>query len=177
MRSTSGALSALISSVLALSPLAASAADAPEKVGYIDMQAALHLTNQGKREEERLRKESEDKQKKLDVAQNELKALKDDFDKQGAMLTEQARARKMTELQAKYAQLQELHAKMQKDLAEKSDVITKEMVGKLRTITGKIGDRDGYTVILERSANNVMYYKRNMDITDEVIASYNTQYK
>lgn len=177
MRTTKAALTAIISSVLALSPVVARAAEAPEKVGYIDMQQALHMTNQGKREEERLRKESEDKQKKLDVAQNELKALKDDFDKQAAMLTEAARNKKTQEMQTKYGQLQEMHAKMQKELAERSDTVTKEMVAKLRAITEKIGDRDGYTVILERSANNVMYYKRNMDITDEVISTYNTQNK
>jgi len=141
------------------------------------MQAAMHLTEQGKREETRLRKESEEKQKLLDKAQNELKALKDDFDKKGAMLTEEARNKKMQEMQTKYTQLQELHAKMQKEMGDKSDAISKEMIGRLKTITEKIGDRDGYTVILERSANNVIYFKRHMDITDEVISSYNAQFK
>jgi outer membrane protein len=156
---------------------AAALADAQEKIGYIDMQSALHKTDQGKREEERLRKDSEEKQKKLDQMQNELKKLKDDFDKQGALMKDDARARKQAELQSKFADLQQFYATVQKDLADKSGVVTKEIASRVRAIVEKIADRDGYTLVLERNEANVLYCKRHLDLTDEVVRNYNTLYK
>ncbi len=158
-----------------------SAGDVPaptlEKIGYVDLQSTLLLTEQGQREQARLKKESEAKQHKLNQMQDEVKKLKDDLDKQGAMLKEEARARKQSELEAKITELQQLYVSLQKELADKGGAVTKEIFTRAKGIVEKIGDRDGYTVILDRTEANVLYFKRHMDLTDEVVRAYNAQYK
>ena len=47
-------------------------------------------------------------------------------------------------------------------------------IGRLarKKIVGEIGDKEGYTLILEKGTVGLMYYKDSIDITDKVIAAY-----
>ena len=164
---------------LTLVPALAHADDAAPKIkiGYVDMESALNLIDEGKKEKDHLKKDFDVKQKKLDEMQEDVKKMKDDFDKQAAMLKEDARAKKQQELQQKIMDLQQAYMGMQKDLQEKQQTITKNIFAKMRVIIEKIGDRDNYTLILDRNEANVLYFKRHMDITDEVVKTYNTQNK
>jgi outer membrane protein len=163
---------------LSLIPAMSFAADQPAfKIGYVDMNSALNLIDEGKKEKDKLKKDFDAKQKKLDAMQEDLKKLKDDFDKQAAMLKEDARARKQQELQQKFMDLQQNYMAMQKDLTDREAKVRDTIFGKMRTIIEKIGDRDNYTLIMDRNEGNVLYFKRHMDITDEVVKTYNAQNK
>jgi outer membrane protein len=171
-------LAAFSTLMLMLVALTARAADAPPfKVGYVDMQSALVQTDEGKRELAKMKKDFDVKQTKLDTLQADLKKLKDDFDKQAAMLNADAKAKKQAELQAKFMQVQQTYANMQTELGEKQQGVTKGIFQKMKAIIDKIGDREGYTLILDRTENNVLYYKRHMDVTDEVVRAFNAQNK
>ncbi len=153
-------------------------ADAPAmKIGYVDLQSVVTQSEHGKREIANLKKDFETKQKKLDQMQEELKKLKEGFDKQAAMLNEEARMKKQAELQQKFGELQQTYMNLQKDVGEKQQQVTSEILAKVKVIVEKIGDRDGYTLILDRNEANVLYFKRHMDVTDEVLATYNQQSK
>ncbi len=173
------ALFAFVSSILTGSfAQSAAAADAPAfKIGYVDMQSALNLIDEGKKEKAKLKKDFDGKQKRLDDMQNELKKSKEDYDKQVAMLKDDVRMKRQTELQEKFMKLQQEYAAMQKDLSEREQAVTRDIFGKMKGIIDKIGDRDNYTLILERNEGNVLYFKKHMDITDEVVRIYNSQFK
>src|SRR5437762_454838 len=70
-----------------------------DKVAYVDMARALNDVEDGKSAKAKLKREFDDKQKKLDAMQAELKTKKADFDKQKAMMKPDARAQKQEELQ------------------------------------------------------------------------------
>jgi Skp family chaperone for outer membrane proteins len=163
---------------LALLSLAApaQAADAL-RVGYVDMQGALAKLGEAQREQQKLKKEFEEKQKKLDRMQEEAKKLKDDYEKQGAMLKDEAKQRRQSELQQKLAELQQTYMTLQKEMTEKQQTVTRDIFGKMKAIVEKIGDRDGYQLILDRSDALVLYFKRHTDVTDEVVQTYNGLYK
>jgi outer membrane protein len=174
---------ALLAFALALFPSfafssSALAADAAAfKVGYVDMQNALNLIEEGKKEKAKLKKDFDVKQQKLDKMQEDLKKMKEDFDKQSSMLKEDVRMKKQQELQTKFMELQQNYMQMQKDLTDREQAVTREIFTKMKGIIEKIGDRDSYTLILERNEGNVLYFKKHMDITDEVVRIYNTQFK
>ena len=167
----------LVVAALALIPTAAHAAETAWKVAYVDMQSALNLIDEGKREKDKLKKDFDVKQKRLNEKQEELQKMKEDFDKQRAMLKEDARAKKENEMQGKYVELQKLYMDMQKELSEREGEVTKGIFAKMKLIIEKIGDRDNYTLILDRNEANVLYFKKHMDITDEVVRQYNSQNK
>lgn len=170
-------MSAVSALSLSLPPSVASAAEAAWKIGYVDMSSALNMIDEGKREKDKLKRDFDGKQKKLTEKQEELQKYKEEFDKQRAMLKEDVRAKKENELQQKFVELQKLYMDMQKDLNEREAEVTKGIFTKMRSIVEKIGDRDGYSLILDRREDNVLFYKRHMDITDEVVKQYNAQHK
>lgn len=147
------------------------------KVGYMDMQKALNLLDEGKKEKAKLKKDFDVKQQKLDKMQDELKKLKEDFDKQAPMLKDDVRNKKQGELQQKFGELQQAYMEMQKDLSEREQAVTREIFSKMKVIVEKIGDRDNYSLILERNEANVVYFKKASDITDEVVKTYNAHNK
>src|SRR5262245_43109153 len=87
----------------AAAPLAARA-DEP-KIAYVDMQQVLNNVEEGRAAKDRLKKEFESKQKKLDALQNELKGKKDEFDKKAAMMKDDVRQQKQEELQKSFVEL------------------------------------------------------------------------
>jgi len=169
----------VVATLLLADVRSAAAADTagPMKIGYVDMTNALNLLEEGKKEKAKLKKDFDGKQKKLDAMQEDLKKMKEDFDKQAPMLKEDVKSKKQEEMQKKFMELQQTYVGLQKELTEKEQIITRDIFAKMKTIIEKIGDRDNYTVILERNEANVLYFKKHMDITDEVVRVYNSQYK
>lgn len=151
------------------------AADKPLKLGYIDMARALNDVEDGKSAKTRLKSDFDEKQKKLDKMQQDLKAKKEEFDKKSAMMNADVKAQKQDELQRSYVELQRNYMEMQKELSERESQLTSEIADKIRRVIAMIGDRDGYNVILN-IGDTVLYYKRHLDITDEVVREYNKQH-
>ena len=157
-------------------PLVGQAANpADAKIGYVDMTRAINEVEEGKNAKAKLKTDFEQKQHKLDKMQTDLKAKKDDLDKRGAMMKADARQAKAEELQRDYLEVQKYYMQVQQELMDNEKHLTTDIGGKLRNIIEKIGDRDGHLVILN-TADNVLYYKRHMDITDDVIRDYNKQF-
>jgi outer membrane protein len=56
-------------------------------------------------------------------------------------------------------------------------MMVSDLVKELRRTVEGIGKKNKYTVILERSAQAVLYADNSIDITDEVIKQFNEQTK
>jgi outer membrane protein len=145
------------------------------KIGYVDMARALNDVEEGKAAKAKLKADFDGKQKKLDEMQNELKAAKEDFEKKAAMMKADAKQAKQEELQKKFVELQQTYMQLQKELMDKEGAVTQDITGKLRKIVVRIGDREGYSIILD-IGETVLYFKRHMELTDKVVQEYNEQY-
>ena len=145
------------------------------KIGYVDMARAINDVEDGKSAKAKLKTEFEKKQQKLDKLQNELKTKKEEFEKQAGMLKAEARQTKQDELQRDFVEAQKYYMQVQQELMENEKRVTQEIGDKLRTIIAKVGDREGHMVILN-IGDTVLYSKRHMDITDQIIRDYNNQY-
>jgi outer membrane protein len=144
------------------------------KIGYVDLSKALNEVEDGKAAKAKLKLEFDGKQKKLDQMQTSLKTKKDDFEKKAAMMKPDARAKKQEDLQSQFMELQQTYMQLQRELLDSEQQNTAVIGGKLKTIIERIGDRDGYNMILN-IADTVVYYKRHQDITEEVVREYNKQ--
>jgi Skp family chaperone for outer membrane proteins len=72
-------------------------------------------------------------------------------------------------------ELKQTYARLQKELLAEENKLTVRIGGRITKIVEKVGDRDGYNLILN-IGDTVLYYKRHHDITDEVVKLYNQQY-
>ena len=153
---------------------AAPAAHAQQlKVGVVDMQRALNETEDGRKAKASLKKVFEDRQKQLDKQQNDLKAMKESLEKQRDVLSRDVMAKKLEEYQKAFAELQQTYMEFQKELGSKEGDLTKDIIERMQRIMRRVGQTEGYTLILERSEAGVVFIPTNFDLTDVLIQRYN----
>ncbi len=145
------------------------------KVGYVDMQRVLQESERGKKLLERLQSEKQEKEEDLKLKQQELKQLKDEFDRTKNMLSPQKRAEKETELMRKMQEFQNLVNQYQLELQQKQNEYTQQAVSEIKIIISNYAQKHGYDLILVKDA--VLYMPSAYDITDEIIKEYNKWYE
>jgi outer membrane protein len=142
------------------------------KMAIVDLQVCVRDSVEGKRIFEGLKKTKDDMQKKLDVRQEELLKFKEELDKQGMMLSLDAREDKEKEFERRKRELkyyyEDLTEEMRKEEAEARGNIVKE----LEKVVSEIGSKGGYRMIMERRTSGIMYFDKTIDITAEVTKAY-----
>jgi outer membrane protein len=152
---------------------AARAAHADDKIAFVDLQRALEETNDGKAAKNKLKADFDQKQKELDAKQEELKKMKEDFDKKSSLMKEDAKIKMQQDMGQRLQMLQETYARLQGDLQKKEAEATRGILAKLSAVVQKIAERENFVMVLERSSS-VVYGKPALDITNEVIRTYNS---
>ena len=142
---------------------------------YVDVARALNEVEEGKAAKQKLKSDLESRQKRITLMETELKEKKDSFDKQSAMMKPEARAQKQEELQGQMYELQKVVMQLEQELMDSQNQVTGDIGKKLRLVVEKIGDKEGYDEVVN-IGDTVIYYKRHLEITDDVIRAYNRQY-
>lgn len=143
------------------------------KIAVVDLQRAINETEDGRKAKDRLKKLFESRQQGLDKKQQDLKKLKDELDTQKNVLSREALETKVESYQKLLAELQQVYVEYQRELAEKEGELTKSIVERMERILRRIGQTDGYSMIVERGEAGVIYVPVNYDLTDVVIQRYN----
>lgn len=142
------------------------------KMGYVDMQLAIQQTSDGKKAKKNLEGIAKGKEDKLKKLENELKTKGEDFKKKASIYDEATKRKKEMELQKEYYGLQQLLAQSQQELRQKEEEALKPIVTVIRQQIDAIAQKESYTMILEKADNLVLYAKKDVDITDQVVKAY-----
>ncbi|MCC6876558.1 MAG: OmpH family outer membrane protein [Sandaracinaceae bacterium] len=143
------------------------------RIAVVDLQRAIIETEDGRRAKARLKKLFKQRQTALDEAQNQVKALKEEYDRQHQVWSASVKAQKEAALQKAYVDLQTKYMEYQRELATREAEATRDIVARMERILRRIGQTEGYTLILERSEGGVVWVPSNLDVTDLVIQRYN----
>jgi outer membrane protein len=154
-----------------------SALAAELKIGCIDIQRAMNECNAGKEAKKTINKDMEKLQRLFAEKQKELQTMKETLEKQAPMLTSDARAAKEQEFQTKLRDYQRWVDDNQKEIQQKTLEMNQIIVVGLQKVIDKIGTDEGYTLILEKNENIVLFATKAIDITDRVIKAYDAQKK
>ena len=92
---------AILAGIVAACVMSTSVFAADLKIGYVDMQRALTGSEAGKEAKEQLAAKVKKYQDEINVKQEDLKKLKDELEKQGALLQDTVRAAKEKDYQNK----------------------------------------------------------------------------
>ncbi len=147
------------------------------KIAYVDIQKAVNECNVGKEAKNTIVKEAEKLHRQLTEKQKELQAMKESYDKQALMLTPDARATKEKEFQNKVREFQRWQEDAQNELNEKRKEAERNIYIHLQKVIQKMGADEGYTFILEKNENFVLYASKTIDITDRVTKASDAQKK
>jgi outer membrane protein len=144
------------------------------RIAVVDLQRALNETEDGRRAKARLKRLFKQRQQSLDKSQNELKALKEQIEQQvKAGVAEKVLQERAAEYQKALIELQSKYMEYQRELAEQEAALTREIIARMERILRRIGQSDGYTLIVERNEGGVVWVPSNLDLTDQVIQRYN----
>jgi outer membrane protein len=147
------------------------------KIGSVDIQKAVNDCNAGKETKKTLTKEVEKFQGFVAQKQKELQEMKDSLEKQGLMLSPEARGAREKELQARLRDYQRWGEDVQNEINQKRMEMERNIVVGLQKVIQKLGADEGYALILEKNENIVLFASKATDITDLVIKAYDIQKK
>ncbi len=147
------------------------------KIGYVDLQRALNESEGGRKAKADLDTIIKAKQVAIDAKGQEIERLKEELDKQSALLSDDAKKARQEELDRKMRSFQRFVQDAQAEVKKKESEFTKEILESLRGIIEAIGKEGGYALILEKVEGFVLYADSAHDLTDEVIKRYNDEVK
>ena len=156
---------------------AAAPASGPSKVAIIMFQAAVAQTNEGKRDLEEVEKKYQPKQTQLKQQSDEIDNLKKQLQTQSATLTDTERAQKLKTIDDKEKSLQRSGEDAQNDFQQEIQQTYAQVAQKFYGTLQSYAQQQGYTVVLDAGAQQspVLYAMQGNDITEAVIAAYNTK--
>jgi len=148
----------------------ATMARADVKLAYVDIQRALNDCRNGKSAKVEFRGRLERVQSQLEGEQSEVQRLKDELEKKGPLMQPDQRDSLEQEYTRKLRDFQDDYKNTRDSLQEKDNEITGAIVRDLATIVRQIGEKSGYTMVMEKG--NLLWAIPSVDITDEVIRNY-----
>ncbi|MFL5320371.1 MAG: OmpH family outer membrane protein [Myxococcaceae bacterium] len=154
----------------------AQVARAEFKAGYVDLQRALLEVEEGRAAKAKLQKLLDDKQKEIDREQEGLRKEKDLLDKQASAMSEETRLQKQTELQKKLFDLTQKWDKGRQDMANQEHQELQKIFSKMDPIIAQIAQREGLTMVFEKTDSGLVYAPASLDLTNELVRLYNSTY-
>ncbi len=164
----------VIAGVLILTMAVAGTARAELKLAYVDIQRALNECEAGKKARAEFRGRVERAQAKLQKEEAEVQALKDEIQKKGMLMKGDERQSLESEYTHKLRDFQQNYKDSRDELEQKDHDLTGAIVRDLAQVVRKLGEKDGYTMVMEKSS--LLWAAPAIDITDQVIRSYDAMH-
>lgn len=143
------------------------------KVGIVDLFRVLNESEAGKRAKADLEGIIKSKQGSIDEKGKIIERLKTDMEKQTAVLSPEARKAKEEEAERSIRDYQRMVTDSQAEVKKKESELTGSILKELRELISRMGQEEGYSLILESAEGLVLYYDKTNDLSDRVIKRYN----
>ena len=153
-------------------------ANAPTKIGLVDILEAMQATNEGQKELEDLGKRFVPRDAELKGLSEEIDRLKKQLEAQSAKLTEEQRASQIRTIEAKQKAGQRNYDDFQNEIQQAKQDILNRLYQKMAPVLEKYASSNGYTVVLDVSAlqqGAVLWWNTGTVITKQLVDAYNAQ--
>lgn len=154
-------------------PLATQVSAQTPKIAIVDLLKALNESETGKEAKTKLESLIKSKQVVIEEKGKNIEKIKSDAEKQASILSADARKAKEEELERLIRDYQRMVTDSQAEVKKREGELTAEILRDLREIIRKIGQEEGYTLILEDAEGLLLYSDKALHITDKVIKQYN----
>ncbi len=149
------------------------------KIGYIDSQRILNEYKGATEIKKRYEQKVSEWKQRGEKLKKEIENLQQALQTQGMMLSEDAKLRKVQEIEKKQSEYQEFIQGIWGQNGE-AEALNKELMQPLLreidTLVTKIGEEEGFSIILDTSSGALVYADEEMDITDRIIESLNRKF-
>lgn len=159
---------AVIAAVMILL-LAAPAAWAQQKIGFVNMRTIFDQYSAKKEAETVFEREMEDLNREVTAMEEGLKALADSIESMRYVASEERiRARQRT-LEARQQEYIQFMQAAEQRAAQRNEELTQPIEESILQAAEEIGSRESFDLILDAGAGIVVYSKPEFDLTDQVL--------
>ena len=160
--------------VLALSAVMAVNAQAPTKVGIINIQSAIIGTKDGQKAVQELEAKSAPKRKELETKQGNLQSLQTKLRSSSNTASEEVRNNLARQIDSATKSYNRDLEDAQAEFDQEQQKILGEIGGKMMAVIDKYSTDNGFAVILDVSSQQtpVLFAATSVDITRDIIAMY-----
>lgn len=158
---------------LALSAMAVFA-QAPTKVGVINIQAALVGTKDGQKAAQELETKRSPKTKELEKKQADIRSLQDSLNRGGNAMAEGAKAELVRNIDTKTKAFNRELEDAQAEWDQEQQKILQDLGQKMMVVIDKYAKDNSFSLILDVSNPNtpVLYASNTIDVTKDIIDLY-----
>jgi outer membrane protein len=151
-----------------------SAADV-SKIGVVDFQKILEVSNAGKTAQTEINKQGKQMESDLKDKGAEIEEIEKKIERESLVMSKEVRDEKQREIRIKIGDFKALQQKYMEDFKALENRIINRIQKEVVELVQDIGKKEGYTLIVEKRTGGVVYAPLSIDITDDVIQIYNTQ--
>lgn len=141
------------------------------KIGYVDLSRSFDEYQKTKDFDKALEKKGDVKQQEREKLVVEIRKMRDELE----LLNENARKKKEQDIEEKIRILQEFDQDAKAELTKERDDMVRDILKEMNAVIQKYGEGNGYSIILNDRV--LLYGKKTMDLTDEIIRILNKNYK
>lgn len=143
------------------------------KIGYVDLRTALIESEAGKKVKAEMETLVKTKQAAIEEKGKAIEKQKAELEKQAAVLSPEAKKAREDDIERQIRDYQRVAQDAQAELKKKDNELSGTMYREIKEIIEKVGQEEGYSVILENFEGMILYARKDLDVTDKVIKRYN----
>lgn len=144
------------------------AADAPLKIGVIDLQKIMQKSSQVIAINNQLEKRFKSKQQNILASRKMLQEEAEKLDRNSAVLSQTERSKLQNKIIADRANLQSTEISYQQEVNSVQSQETQKFMRKLKDVVTQVAQSGGYTLIMIKQG--IPYVSDKLDVTDSVLA-------
>ena len=139
------------------------------QVGIVDTQEVLNLSIVGKAAKSNVEGEMKKGQAKLAQLKGDFEKSSADLSKQAAILSGSALEERKEALAKKRVEYERAAVDLREGIMRKNDVELGKVVKEIQSVVAEVADEKGFTFVLERDKQTVVYASEELNITAEVV--------
>jgi outer membrane protein len=146
------------------------------KIGYIDSQRIFAEYRDTQEAEKVYKKEVEQWKAEAGTKEQEIAKLQEELRAQSLMLSEEKQKEKKLEIDKKVEEYQRFMSETFGDegiAARRNRELTQPIVEKINKILEKLSEQEGYTLVFDIANANIVYAKKDFDLTERVLTELN----
>jgi outer membrane protein len=156
----------------------AASAQAPVKIGIINIQGAILATKDGEKARESIRTRYESRAKGLEARTAEIGKLREQFSKGANTMSAEARERLSREIDDKQKRLQWDSEDLQSELQQEEQRLVNEIGQRMGQIIDEHAKGNAFTIVLDVSGQSspVLWATNGIDLTSQVVELYDKKF-
>lgn len=143
------------------------------KLGFFDKQAIVDRSEMGKEGLATMKADMKPIREKLEATRQEIKELKEEFQKKEPIWSDEVKKAKYLEIVSKEKRLEQDVEQANRSLSKRERELLEPLQQKVLEIVAKIGKEGGYTMIFEVHGAGILYAPDSLNLTDKIIEELN----